>query len=78
MNLNVYLEDALASELNEYAKSAGHSRNAVIREAVKEYIVQHKVKVWTNTILQYEGIPDAVPFESYRDDLLPPDESPLK
>lgn len=78
MNVNIYLEDALAKELNEYAISSGHSRNAVIREAVKEYIIHHKVKTWTDNILQHQGIANAVPFESHRKDLLPPDESPLK
>ena len=32
---------------------------------------------WSETILSYKGVPDFPAFESYRDELLPPDEPEL-
>lgn len=79
MNINIYLEDELANSLNSYVKKSGNSRNAVIREAVREYIVHHQVKEWSKSILNFKGCPEVPSFESYRDELLPPDdENPLK
>ena len=78
MNINIYLEDTLAKSLAKYAKISGHSRNAVIREAIRHWVAQHEVKKWSNSILKFNGIPMAIPFESRRSDLLPPDEDPLR
>jgi len=49
-----------------------------IREAIREWIIRHKVKQWPKSILNFKGYADAPSFESFRDDLLPPDdENPL-
>jgi len=77
MNINVYLEDSLAKSLDQSAKQLGSSRNALIREAIKEWILHHEVREWPTAILKFQGIKDAPNFESYRDDLLPPSEDPL-
>lgn len=78
MNINVYLEDSLAKSLNQSAKQLGSSRNAIIREAIKEWIVHHEIRKWPATILKFQGISHSPRFESYRNDLLPPEENPLK
>ena len=78
MNINIYLEDSLADSLNHYVKDSGQSRNAIIREAVQEYIITHQVKKWPDSVLKYKGTKDIAPFESSRDELLPPKEDPLK
>ena len=41
---------------------------------MKEWIVHHKVKKWPASILNYKGTREFPPFESHRDDLLPPKE----
>jgi hypothetical protein len=78
MNINVYLEDPLGKALNKYAKIEGKTRNNIIREAVKEWVVHHHSKEWPNTVLKFQGVKDAPAFEATRDELLPPDEKPLK
>jgi hypothetical protein len=79
MNINVYLEDPLAKSLNQYAKKSGTPRNAIIREAVKEWIIHHEVKQWPKSILTFKGLTAIPSFESYRTDLLPSDdENPLR
>lgn len=78
MNLNIYLEDALANSLNQCVKETGQSRNALIREAIKEWLTHHLTKKWPNSIMKFKGISGVEPFESHRNDLLPPDEDPFK
>jgi hypothetical protein len=77
MNINIYLEDSLGNYLNQYAKQSGKSRNALIREAVKEWVVHQGIKQWPDSVLTFSGIEEIPAFESYRDELLPPKENPL-
>ena len=78
MNINIYIEDSLGNYLNQYAKQTGKSRNALIREAVKEWISHHGMKRWPVSVLKYSGVVEFPAFESYRDELLPPKEDPLE
>ena len=77
MNINIYIEDSLGNYPNQYAKQTGKSRNALIREAVKEWIVHHGMKQWPVSVLKFSGVKEIPAFESYRDELLPPKEDPL-
>jgi metal-responsive CopG/Arc/MetJ family transcriptional regulator len=77
MNINIYLEDFLAKSVNYCAIQEGKTRNAVIREAIKEWVMRHEVKQWPQSILEFEGIAGAPSFESSRNELLPPKEDPL-
>ena len=45
MNINIYIEDSLGNYLNQYAKQIGKSRNALIREAVKEWVAHHGIRI---------------------------------
>jgi hypothetical protein len=68
----------VVESLSQYVKQYGQSRNAIIREAIKEWVIQHEVRKWPNEILSFKGVPNMTPFEKSRKDLLPPDENPLK
>ncbi|OBQ36839.1 MAG: hypothetical protein AN485_10625 [Anabaena sp. MDT14b] len=37
--------------------------------------LENKTTTWSNLILQHQGFADSITFESYRDELLPPDET---
>lgn len=78
MNISLYLEQPLAQKTQQYAKKMGTTRNAIIREALKVWLVQHETASWPNSILNFRGISDAITFEEGRGDLLPPDEDPLQ
>jgi len=78
MNINIYLEDSLAKSLNHCAKKLHQSRNAIIRDAIRNWVSQHEIKKWSKSILNFKGLKDFEPFESYRDELNPPGEDPLK
>lgn len=77
MNINVYIEESLSKQLNACAKSLHRPRNAIIREALKEWLDHHQKKSWPASILKFKGIPNAPAFESFREELTPPPEDPL-
>lgn len=80
MNFHVYIEDALQQALAEYCKATGKKRNAVVREALGDYLVRKPADPrdsLSDFIANYvpdEGALSMPPFESYRDELLPPRE----
>ncbi|MGV2828105.1 ribbon-helix-helix protein, CopG family [Myxosarcina sp. GI1(2024)] len=75
MNFNLYLEDELERELQNLARVTGKSRNALIREAIQSLISQHHKSKWSKNILDFRGIKEGLDFESYRDELLNPEET---
>ncbi|BBC26315.1 hypothetical protein [Pseudanabaena sp. ABRG5-3] len=39
--------------------------------------LENKISTWSDLILQHQGFADSIDFESYRDELLPPQEITL-
>jgi Arc/MetJ-type ribon-helix-helix transcriptional regulator len=79
MNFNLYLDDKTATELDQTAATLGESRSGLIRKALREWL-DKKARGnpgWPSLILDWQGVPDAPPFESYRDELTPAREDPL-
>lgn len=77
MNVNLYIEDSLSSELDQYIKATKKSRNAIIREAVREWLAKHASQQWPSSVSKYKGIQTMPVFESYRSDLISPKEDPF-
>jgi len=78
MNINVYIEDNLGREIKKSASALGKSRNAIIREAIKEWLMRHKAHQWPKSIKNFKGVAEFPSFESYRDELMPPKENPFE
>ena len=76
MNFNLYLDDQTAKELDRTAKKLGESRSGLIRKALREWLDKKTLGSpgWPMLILEWQGVPDMPPFESYRDELLAPRE----
>ena len=76
MNFNLYLDDQTAKELDRTAKKLGETRSGLIRKALREWLDKKKLGSpgWPPLILEWQGVPDTPPFESYRGELLPPRE----
>lgn len=77
MNVNIYLEDKLAQELNQYAKEMGETRNALIRAAIREWLAAHRTHQWPHAVQSFEGVKNFPEFESYREELQEPKEDPF-
>ena len=69
MNFNVYLDDQLAKDLVNFCQTTHEKRNAVIRDAIALYTHQAAQKSWPKHILEFQGISDIEPFESFREEL---------
>jgi len=74
MNFNLYLDDQTAKELDRTAKTLGETRSGLIRKALREWLDKKTLGSpgWPSLILEWQGVPDLQPFESYRGELLPP------
>lgn len=77
MIFNIYLDDETGQQLNQAARQAGESRNALVRQAVSEWLKRHRKPQWPDEVLNFNGIADTPPFEASRDSLKPPASDPL-
>lgn len=77
MNFNIYIDDDTGQRLNRAAEDVGESRNALIRQAVAEWLARHGKPQWPDEVLAFEGMADLPPFEAGRNGLLPPAADPL-
>lgn len=69
MNFNVYLDERTAQRLALYAKRRRMTRNAIIREAVADWIGRNGESKWPERVMAARGEPKFAPFESHRDEL---------
>ena len=74
MTFSIYLDDKLTAKLNQTAKRAGQTRNAIIRRALAEWLGQHRAGEWPEVIASFKGIRNAARFETDRKNLKPPRE----
>jgi len=77
MNFNIYLDDETGQQLKQLAKRAGESRNALVRQAVNDWLRRHGKPQWPDEVLAFKGMADMPLFESSRDRLKPPIDDPL-
>lgn len=78
MNVNVYLENELANQVSNIAKRVHKSRNAIIREALQEWVRRYQGKQWPDSILKFKGFSGHfTAFEEYRSELLTSVEDPF-
>lgn len=77
MNFNIYLDDETGQQLNRAAENAGESRNALVRQAVSEWLKRHGKPQWPEEVLAFKGMADMPPFEASRDRLRTPAADPL-
>ena len=78
MNISIYLEAPLAKKTQHYAEKLGMTRNAIIREAIKVWIIQHEVSSWPESVLNFQGVSDFPAFEEGRENLIAPIEDPFE
>jgi len=77
MNFNIYLDDKTGRQLSHVAKQEGESRNALVRQAVSEWLSRHGKSKWPDAVLAFDGMADMPPFEASRGRLKQPDADPL-
>ncbi len=74
MTFSIHLNDQLVDELNLAAKETGKARNALIGEAVKEWLGRHRRRTWPAVVMNFRGVRRSIRFEDSRKELTPPRE----
>ena len=77
MNFNIYLDDDTGKKLNQAAKKSPESRNAIVRQAVSDWLNRQGKPKWPDEVLSFKGMADIPLFEASRDKLTPPADDPL-
>lgn len=72
MTFSIYLDDKLTKRLNRVAIDSGKARNALIREAVEEWLARSQPERWPEAVLAFKGVRGAPRFEKARKTLKPP------
>lgn len=66
MNFSVHLDEALAKELALLVKRSKKNRNALINEALRQFVAQKRRSEWPRELLEAEPPPGVEPFEKHR------------
>ena len=72
MQFNIWVNNELMKDIEVIMKSEGKKKNAIINEAIAEYIKYKKSKRWSNDIKNFKGIKgfkEENKFENFRDEL---------
>ena len=77
MNFNLYLDDKTGLQLNQLAKRSGESRNALIRQALSDWLNKHDKPHWPDEVLAFQGMAGMPRFEAGRARLKQPTADPL-
>ena len=72
MNFSVHLKESLVEELDRQATETGKTRNALIREAVSEWLERRRRTEWPSEIRNFKGVKLIKRFEEGRKDLKEP------
>jgi metal-responsive CopG/Arc/MetJ family transcriptional regulator len=72
MNFSVHLSDELVERLNQTAGESGKTRNALIREAVAEWLDRRRPAKWPVEVTNFRGIRGIKRFEENRKNLKSP------
>lgn len=79
MNFSIHIDDKTAKTLKKMAKEKGETRNALISEALHQYVAGQSRSEWPEKARQFAGaLKDMPRFEDYRKELLPPKEDPFE
>jgi len=78
MQITIELPPDLEQDLIHQATQSNIPLQTLVLQALRQLTQSTSdASQWSDIILDYEGIPDFPPFESYREDLLPPSEPKL-
>jgi metal-responsive CopG/Arc/MetJ family transcriptional regulator len=72
MNFSIHLRDELVERLAQAAKESGKTRNALIGEAIGEWLDRRRTSKWPQSVMNFRGIRGIARFEESRKELKPP------
>lgn len=78
MNFNIYVSDQLGAQLLQFSKVTGKTKNAIIRQAIEEWLYKRASSSWPESIVLFKGIEGIERFEASRSELLEPEANPFE
>lgn len=67
MHFNIYLGDETGRQLKVSAENRGQTRNALIRQALREWAEVHADRVgWPENVITFRGLSEMDAFENHR------------
>jgi hypothetical protein len=66
MNFSIHLDERLIAALKRQAHKSGKTRNALITEAVREWLARAERATWPDELTDFEPFDELEPFESHR------------
>lgn len=70
MSFHVYVEPDLERKIEDLCKKTGRKRNAIVREALKEFVEKHSSESWPESVFDFKPSSKLTRFESLRADFL--------
>lgn len=74
MTYRIYLNDKLTKRLNRAVIESGKARDALIRQALEEWLAGSQSERWPEAVLAFKGVRGAPRFETMRERLRSPRE----
>ena len=71
------LYEKTGAKLDQLARKSGKARNAVIRQALSDWVERKGELRWPKEVVEFKGIKGSPRFESYRGKLRKPTGDPL-
>jgi hypothetical protein len=66
MNFSVHVDEALAKELAQLVKRTKKNRNALVNEALRQFVAQKRRAEWPPELLEADPPGAVAPFETHR------------
>ena len=66
MNFSIHLDDRLAAALKREAARSKRPRNALVTEAIRQWLDKQRRSTWPDELRDFEAFTDLEPFESHR------------
>jgi hypothetical protein len=77
MTFSIHIDEPTAVALAQAARATGRTRNALIRQAIGEWLASRERTDWPAIVREFKGVRGAVPFERDRHALVAPPADPL-
>jgi hypothetical protein len=72
MNFSIHPSNEMVKRLDRAASETGKTRNALVREAVAEWLDRRRVSNWPPSVMSFRGLQGVTRFEESRKELRPP------
>jgi predicted DNA-binding protein len=77
MTFSIHIDEPTAEALARAARAAGRTRNALIRQAIQEWLTRRERQDWPAIVREFKGDRRVTPFETSRRALREPPADPL-